>query len=848
MTSPDIESPTRRSLKAFGTVELTDEKGAAILAVLAQPMRCAVLTVLAIETVNGFLSRDRLTAMFWPESDNTRSRRSLNQLLYALRQNLGADIIEKRGEDQLRINRGLLGTDVLDFLELLDRGELAAALAVYRGDLLDGFFIARVPEFERWVDTWRTELRQKAAAASWQLADQFRAAGDGIEAAAYARRAAAFSPYDEAALQRLLQFLDAVGQRATAMQDYRAFEARMKSELEVEPSPETRSIVESIREREAIHVRFTPPSLDMPQLKTAHATGAGPQDRPTPAVALAPDAGPWSRRRQRNVLSVGALLVVVGVALTVFRGDRDTPASASATLDPRRIAVLFFDDITPSATLGWLSRGLTRDLIHDLSALDTLQVVSAAGVSPFRDRNVPIDSIARALSAGTIVDGTVRIDSTGRLQVTVQLIDATSNFRTVSRRFEQPAQALYTLQSEILFGISSFLRERIGQASVALKRRGDIRNVDAWRLVQEGEEVLDNAIVQGRLGYSRQTWALVGKADSILANASELERNWVDPWILRARGARAQYLSLSLNDLVTGQRPGSVGMHEMAHDRFTAGLGYVERALAIEPGNAEAATLKGYFLFSRWLVNGQPQGSAEVAVAESLFRDVVRTHPNQPLAWVILSRVHRARGDTAEAEQAAQRAFDADPFLYEGRRALIDLMNSHVERSRMTDARRLCEAARLSYSDEVQVAECRLMILAWSATHRDSVGAAWRELDAIERSAFPNLATTWTMRRMYVAAIAARSGLADSATAIVARAYATRGANRADSTHAAIAEAWIHLLSGNQPRTVRLVDSIVTAQPGQRDRIAAHPWFRSLRGDTGFLRAVGGSLDRLTPP
>jgi tetratricopeptide (TPR) repeat protein len=321
--------------------------------------------------------------------------------------------------------------------------------------------------------------------------------------------------------------------------------------------------------------------------------------------------------------------------------------------------------------------------------------------------------------------------------------------------------------------------------------------------------------------------------------ASALERRWVDPLILRARVARAQYLSLTLVDPVPGQPPGSAGQLQMAKDRISVGLRHVAQALDVEPQHPEASTLEGYFLFSRWLVNGQPIASQDFVDAEANLREVVRNNPDQPLAWVILSRVYRTRGDTTAADAAAQRAFAADPFLWEGRRAIVDLMNQHVERGRITEARALCESARVNYSDDLQLAECRLMIMSWSARHRDSVAAAWRELAAIERRGIPGFATNWTLRRMYVAAVASRSGLPDSATAIIARAYANRGVNRADSTYAAIAEAWVYVLSGNKVRALRLVDSIVKNTAGQRDRIATHPFFTALRGDTGFVRIVG---------
>lgn len=565
-----------------------------------------------------------------------------------------------------------------------------------------------------------------------------------------------------------------------------------------------------------------------------------PGDDPSPATreaTLKPSIPSPRRRRQLAGLSFLAIAtVVLAVSAT---NDEGAPNVVDLTLDPRNIAVLYFDDLSPDSSLGWLTRGLTTDLIHDLSALDTLNVISAAGVQPFRNAQVTFDSIARVLRVGTLVDGTVRL-SDGRVEVTVQLIDATNGFQVRSERFEQPAQDLFKLQDEILFGISRFLRERVGQAALAAHRRAGTDNVGAWRLVQQGEELLEQGIALGRHGSSVRAWAALARADSHFEAASRLARRWAEPEVMRARVARAQYLSLSLHDPLPGQPPGSAGMVEIAVARLSVGMAHVVRALELEPGHPEASTLAGYFPFVRWSVSGTRGRSEDLLTAEARLRAVVKQRDDQPLAWVILSRIHRQRGDTLEADLAAQRAYAADPFLYEGRRALADLLMQHLQRGRFAEARELCATARQTYHDDRELVECRLRILAWSANQRDSVAAAWRELASIEALGFPELATSWTTRRMHVAAVAARAGLRDSALAIVARAYATRGVMRADSTSAAIAEAWIRLLTGDHSAALDVLDSLVSADGGQRERYATHPWFATLRGNARFERIVNG--------
>ena len=53
-----------------------------------QPRRLAILALLARAGSRG-VSRDHVLAMLWPDADEERARRTLNQALYALRRDLG---------------------------------------------------------------------------------------------------------------------------------------------------------------------------------------------------------------------------------------------------------------------------------------------------------------------------------------------------------------------------------------------------------------------------------------------------------------------------------------------------------------------------------------------------------------------------------------------------------------------------------------------------------------------------------------------------------------------------------------------------------------------------------------
>ena len=88
-----------------------------------QRHRIALVALLATAP-NRTLSRDKLVAYLWPESDDQRARHLLRSALHALRQVLGDDAILASG-DELRINADLISSDVGEFLDAIDRQDYA---------------------------------------------------------------------------------------------------------------------------------------------------------------------------------------------------------------------------------------------------------------------------------------------------------------------------------------------------------------------------------------------------------------------------------------------------------------------------------------------------------------------------------------------------------------------------------------------------------------------------------------------------------------------------------------------------------------------------------------------------
>jgi TolB-like protein len=207
----------------------------------------AVLALLACAGRRG-LSRDRVTALLYPEIDTSRARHRLAQLLHALRAELGAKNVVS-GTADLCLNSERMSSDVHAFREASRRGAFSEAVEAYGGPFLDGFHLRDTPEFDRWVESERASLARAYGEAIENLAVQAEVQGDVSHAAIWWRRLADHEPLSSRVVLHLMSALAASGQRAEALHHAAAYQTLVVQELEADPNPAIESLAAQLRHR-----------------------------------------------------------------------------------------------------------------------------------------------------------------------------------------------------------------------------------------------------------------------------------------------------------------------------------------------------------------------------------------------------------------------------------------------------------------------------------------------------------------------------------------------------------------------------------------------------------------------
>src|SRR5207302_11501117 len=106
---------------------------------LTQRRRLALLALLAVARNRG-LSRDKILAYVWPESDAERARHGLDQVLYAQRHQLGVPDVFF-GRQTLRLNRTVITAGVSEFEDVLENGMPEVAGQCLAGLYLVGLLV-----------------------------------------------------------------------------------------------------------------------------------------------------------------------------------------------------------------------------------------------------------------------------------------------------------------------------------------------------------------------------------------------------------------------------------------------------------------------------------------------------------------------------------------------------------------------------------------------------------------------------------------------------------------------------------------------------------------------------------
>jgi len=182
---------------------------------------------------------------------------------------------------------------------------LRQAVALYRGELLQGVQVREAPAFEEWMLGQQQRLRELALQALHTLSAYFGERGEVGAGLEYTGRLLTLDPWREEAHRQMMLLLARGGQRSAALAQYAACRRVLAAELGVEPLPETTALFERIRAAGATR-RHNLPAQPTPLVGRADELAQIDRLLSDPACRLLTLVGPGGVGKTRMALQAAA--------------------------------------------------------------------------------------------------------------------------------------------------------------------------------------------------------------------------------------------------------------------------------------------------------------------------------------------------------------------------------------------------------------------------------------------------------------------------------------------------------------------------------------------------------------
>jgi TolB-like protein/Tfp pilus assembly protein PilF len=437
------------------------------------------------------------------------------------------------------------------------------------------------------------------------------------------------------------------------------------------------------------------------------------------ALAWAFESTPEGVRREKSADDVGA---------------RQAPASAAAVSDhhPPSIAVLPFVDMSPDRDQDYFCEGMAEEILNALTRIEGLRVAARTSSFQFKGRAADIRKVAQELGVNTVLEGSVRKAGT-QLRVTAQLISAGDGYHLWSDRYDRGIEDVFAIQDEIATKITEALKLRLtpqDRDAIQGKATGEVQAYDYYL---RGRQFI-NQWGKRRTGYAIQMFDKAIEADpnyapayAGLTIANAIMYMFFDPdakFCAAAERASARAIAL---DPGSAEAHTTRGIAELMGRHLDEAEQAFERAIALNPKSFDA-----HYYFARCCVT-----RGEYARATALYEKAADVRPEDYQALLLSIQAHRSLGRRDAERSAAERGFERtrralelNPgdvrALYLGATALHIL-------GRSKEAREWGERALALEPDEPSVLYNVACMFALEGEHD-------RSMDLLERAVLPGMA------------------------------------------------------------------------------------------------------------
>ncbi len=351
-------------------------------------------------------------------------------------------------------------------------------------------------------------------------------------------------------------------------------------------------------------------------------------------------------------------------------------AMAHPLPDKPSIAVLPFANMSDDPQQAYFADGMTEDLITGLAKISGLFVISRNSILTYKDKPVKIRTVAEELGVRYVLEGSVRRFG-DELRITGQLIDATTGGHLWAESYDGTVENVFAFQDQVRARIIDSLSVVLTPPEKqALADSGTV-SVEAYDSFLKGMALLPQAQfffvdplieAKGHFETAIDLDPAYWRAMAALAWCEYLNAVYSND---ASFGAYENAFAIARKSIELKESPLAYVVLAKEHFRPRStwsgaggmGSGYrdatelLERAVALEPGNADVVAELAYVLVY----------AGDIARAAALMADAKRLNPTHPI-WYRqpLGMVNYFRGDYEAAIVEFRVWRDAEAYFSDG--------------------------------------------------------------------------------------------------------------------------------------------------------------------------------------
>jgi serine/threonine-protein kinase len=440
--------------------------------------------------------------------------------------------------------------------------------------------------------------------------------------------------------------------------------------------------------------------------------------------------------RRPAVLAVIAAVAILAMAATWLRWHATRDAAIPAGDSARAIVVLPFVNVGGDTATEYFADGMTDAVSTEIAHLPGIRVAARSSAFRYKDQNVNVAEVGRALRVGSVVLGSV-LRSNGRVRITAQLVNARDGMVRWSNSYEKPLTQVFDLQDEIATAIAKALDVTFAGVTPRLPGVGT-QNVQAYDLYLRAmaiERRYTEPDIRRSIGLFQQAIAMDSNYAAPWAGIAKAWINLADDWLPpreaypRARDAVHRALALDSTNAEAHAMLGNIAF-DFEWD-VVAAVQQLSRAVALDPANVDAR-----IQFARMLMRAGATDSALAQARRAQTLDPTAADLASDYAHLL---VRAGLPDSAERWVARERELDPNSGF-----ASFDLGFVRMAQGRWADALRAYEGA---VNFAVTIEAHRAMCEAYLGRTAD----ARRRLAALEALRAKRYVAADRVARVYVA-------------------------------------------------------------------------------------------------